>query len=493
MAFRHFSGYCARITLPLLLTVGCSIGGSTVRQACPVAAAPAIAQHQATSTSGSAQPLRRLPVQQASHRVETTEQTFETHSDGLFADEQELLLEELTDLVLARNASLQAMTFAWRSATERYPQAVALDDPVFQGMIAPGSVNAADVETGYQVGAAQKLPWFGKRSVRGSVAQADAAAMFHDLRDARLQLSQTTRAAYFEYYLIARQLEINRNNLELTRDFRETAQKKYENNQVTQQDVLQADVEYASTERRLLELDRMMRIAVARINTLLQRTPEQRLPAPPNSLSDSLSLPPVNLLRQLAVSQRPDLAALRARVASEQAAVALAEKQFYPDMELYGRYDTFWQPASTQGPLRGQVGVNVNMPIYRQKLNAGVNEAQFRLSQRQAEYSQKLVDVQYDVESAYAQVEEAQKAISLYREKLLPAAEQTVETTRANYDVGTTTFLNVLMAQQQLLIQREQYQQVLAAAESRRADLERAIGGDLPQSGNPEELPMPLP
>jgi cobalt-zinc-cadmium efflux system outer membrane protein len=240
-----------------------------------------------------------------------------------------------------------------------------------------------------------------------------------------------------------------------------------------------------------LELERMQRIAVARVNALLRRHPEEWLPPPPASLRESFTLPPPDFLRQLALSRRPDLAALRARVQSQQAAVALAEKQFYPDTEVYGRYDTFWQPASTQGPLRGQVGVNVNMPIYRKKLNAALCEVQFRLSQRQAEYGQKMIDVQFDVESAYAQVQEAQKAILLYREKLLPAAEQNVETTRANYDVGRTTFLNLLVAQQQLLVQREQYQQVVAAAESRRADLERAIGGDLPTEAARQELPKP--
>ena len=67
--------------------------------------------------------------------------------------------------------------------------------------------------------------------------------MFSDVRDARLQLIQTTRMAFFEFYLIARELEINRGNLQLTREFRDTARTKYENNLVTEQDVLQADVE----------------------------------------------------------------------------------------------------------------------------------------------------------------------------------------------------------------------------------------------------------
>jgi outer membrane protein TolC len=435
----------------------------------------------------------RLPaVQQVAH-LETTdpEVIAAPSSDGLFLGQTELSLQQLTDLVLSRNASLQAMTFAWQAAQQRYPQAIALDDPTFMGMAAPASFNSSTVSGAYVVGGSQKIPWFGKREARGDAAKADASAMFSDVRDARLQLIQTTRMAFFESYLIARELEINRGNLQLTREFRDLAQAKYENNLVTEQDVLQADVELATSERRLLELARMNRVATARLNTLLRRNPDEFLPPTPKQLPDVAAVPPAGLLRQMAIFQRPDLAAIAARARAEQAAVVLAMKQFYPDTEFYGRYDSFWQPAATQGDLRGQVGVNMNMPIYRGKLNAAVNEAQFRLSQRNAEYRQKVADVQFEVQSAYAQVSESQQAIELYRTSLLPVTEQSVATARENYDVGKTTFLNLLTAQQQLLMQREQYQQALAAYHSRVADLERAVGGPLPEvpPSEPSSLP----
>lgn len=510
MALVPRTGYCALWVLTGALTLGCR-----APQAGRSAAAPSISGRPVPTTSPQVAdaaarsaprpaaiaplppthpPLERNPITPVAHRAAVpVGAAAEAPDDGLFAGQGELPLDQLTELVLARNASLQAMTFAWQSATQRYPQAISLDDPIFMGMIAPASVNSSTVETGYQVGASQRLPWFGKRAAKGAVASADASAMFHDVRDARLQLAQSTRAAFFEYYLVARELEINRSNLDLTREFRRTAQSKYENNQVTEQDVLQADVELATTERRLLEFERMQRVAQARINALLRREPDQWLPPPPATLEEPPPLPPVMALRQIAVTQRPDLAAIGARVRSEQAAVELAHKQFFPDTELYGRYDSFWQPASTQGPLRGQVGVNVNMPVYRNKLKAAVSEAEFRLSQRQAEYSQKLADVQFDVESAYAQTVEAEQAIDLYRHKVLPATEQTVATTRANYDAGTTTFLNLLTAQQQLLRQREQFQQTLAAYQVRLAELERAIGGPLPEAYQPEPIATPLP
>jgi outer membrane protein, heavy metal efflux system len=413
--------------------------------------------------------------------------------DGLFAGQPELSIEQLTDFVFQRNASLEAMTLAWRAAQQRYPQAIALDDPTFMAMAAPASFSSNTTQSAYVLGGAQKLPWFGKRDARGAVAQADANAMFHDVQDARLQLEQSARMAFYEYYLVTREVELNRQNLELTREFRVTAQSKYENNLVTQQDVLQADLESATTERRLLELTRMRRIAAARINTLLRRTPDEWLPAPPRELATAVQLPAADLLRQMAVGQRPDLAAVGSRVRAEQAAVDLAMKQFYPDTEIYGKYDSFWQPAATQSPLRGQVGINMNVPIYRKKLNAAVCEAQFKLAQRQAEYRQKVADVQFEIESAYAQVLESQQSIEIYRAKLLPASENSVNTARSNYDVGKTTFLNLLSAQQQFLMQREQYQQALAAYNSRLADLERALGGPLPTRAQPDALPTPPP
>jgi outer membrane protein TolC len=179
-------------------------------------------------------------------------------------------------------------------------------------------------------------------------------------------------------------------------------------------------------------------------------------------------------------------------VREEEAAVGLAMKQYYPDAEVYGRYDTFWQPASTQGDLRGQVGVNVNMPIYRRKLHAAVCEAELRANQRRAEYRQKLVDVQYEVQAAYEQVVESRQAEQIYRDKLLPAAQQNLEVARTNYEVGKITFLNLLVAQQQLIAQRERYQQAMATYHSRMADLERVIAGPVPRVASAEEVQPPV-
>ena len=411
---------------------------------------------------------------------------------------EELSADELVANVVARNPNLQSLAAAWRAAVQRYPQAVSLEDPMFMGMIAPGSIGSDELSTGYTLQGSQKFPWFGKRAARGRRAQAGASAAYFDVANARLRLEEITLAAYYDYYLAQRQLDLNSQNLDVLRQFRSTAQSRYESNQVTQQDVLQADVELAGLERRQIELDRLQRVTRARINTLLRQDPTAPLPAPPQHLAVPITQLDELALQQRAASQRPDVAALRARVREQLAAVTLACKDYYPDVDVFGRYDAMWQ----EEPLRAAVGVNMNMPIYQRRLNAAVREAQANVAQRRAELDQLLLDVQYEVASAYDELEESRKLLELYDARLLPAAEQNVRAARDNYDVSKVTFFELANAQRQLISLHEEREQALAAYHARLAELNRAVGGSVsldaerdrdsresfpPPTANPEE------
>jgi outer membrane protein TolC len=400
--------------------------------------------------------------------------------------------EWLSAEIEALNPSLEAMVAAWQAAAQRYPQQVALDDPMLMGMIAPESAGSDVTETAYALQLNQKLPWFGKRRLRGAAADADADAAFQDAEDSRLQVRLAADLAFFEYFLASRLMEVNRDNTRIMQQFRDSAQEKYRNNQVTQQDVLQADLELADLSRRQLELERMQRVSIARINTLLRRWPDAPMPPPPASLDSPLRPADSNLLWQTALQQRPDLAALAWRVQSEEAALALAYKNYYPDFDVFGRYDTFWQPSSTQGPLRAQVGVAVNVPIYREKLRAAVCEAQFRVAQRRAEFEQRSREIQYEVVSAAQQVEESQKTVDLYARRLVPTAEQNVAAVGSNYVVTKATFLDLAQARRQLVMIYERQLEAIVAYHRRLSELNRIVGVlSLATTEDPGAMPDP--
>ena len=415
----------------------------------------------------------------AYHQIRSRE-TLPADSEAAVAQHEEVLsLEEFVAEVRAKHPSVQAMLAAWQAAAQRYPQVVSLDDPMFMMMTAPKSLSSSSVAEGaYALQFNQKIPGFGKRAAKGQMASEEAAAAGHDVGDIRLQLNLIATNAFLDYYLADRQRSLNAENRRLVEEFRETAHTKYQTNQVTQQDVLQADLEVAEFERRNLELQRMQRTALARLNTLLIRSPELPLPKPEPALSSLPLTTDAERLQQTALQQRPDLAALCHRVEVEEAALNLAWKQYHPDMDVFGRYDTFWQPSNTQGDLRGQVGVSLNLPVYRRKLNAAVCEAQFRVRQRRAEYQQRLLDVQYDVQSAIERIRESQQVLELYANKLLPAARQNLEAAQANYEVGKGTFQELIQAQRQLVMVREKLLESQVEYARRTGELKRAIGAE---------------
>jgi outer membrane protein TolC len=193
------------------------------------------------------------------------------------------------------------------------------------------------------------------------------------------------------------------------------------------------------------------------------------------------------LLHQFAIGQRPDLAAIGARVRAEQVAVQLANKEYMPDFEAGGRYDQFWDRVNQ----RGQLGINMNVPLYQQRRDAAVREANFRWSQRRAEYDQAVDDVRNEVQGAYARTEASRQVLELYNGRIVQAAQQNVEAARAGYEANNLGFLSLVEAQRQLIDVQMKQLDALADYHRRLAELQQALGGPMPQLPKMEEVPLP--
>jgi outer membrane protein TolC len=383
-------------------------------------------------------------------------------------------VEYVVAQVLAVNPDVRSASAAWRAAARRYPQEVALDDPMFGYLLGPASWGSNDVDDAYMVEVSQKIPWHGKRQLRGNKARAEASAAYHDVSEERLRIAEVARLAFYEYYLSHRQIDVLNESTQLLTDFREIAVGKYESSSVEQQDVLLVDVELAEQQRRLLELNRQEQVARARINTLLLTAPNATLPPPPVELPTEATLIPAEDLRGIAIAQRPELAAQAARIRAERYELSLACKEFYPDLEFVGRYDAFWQVP--EDDLRPMVGMNLNLPIYKDKRYAAVAEARARIAKEQADYDAKTVEIAYEVEQTYRRVEESQQTIKLYEEKILPTAHHSIDAARASYLAGKLDLLRLIESQRQLLNLRDEYYATVAEYHTRLAELERLVG-----------------
>jgi outer membrane protein TolC len=162
-------------------------------------------------------------------------------SVGKYPEPPTLDVEYVVAQALAVNPDIRSASAAWRAAARRYPQEVALDDPMFGYLLGPGSWGSDEVDDAYMVEISQKIPWHGKRQLRGNKARAEANAAFHDVAEERLRVAEVARLAFYEYYLAHRQIDVLNESTQLLTDFREIAVSKYESSSVEQQDVLLID------------------------------------------------------------------------------------------------------------------------------------------------------------------------------------------------------------------------------------------------------------
>lgn len=330
------------------------------------------------------------------------------------------------------------------AATARIKPAGALEDPMLSVSAAPRTFGSAMGSMG-DVEISQALPWWGTLDARTQVARAEAEAATHDGEALRLRVAALARGAFSDWVFVHRALDINAANQNVLGELRNIARVRYATGQAPQQDVLQADVARTMLRQQRFELERQRTVMQARMNALLDHTPQQAIPQPA-ALPDVMALPAEELLAERALAH-PQLRQLQAEESAAQAREHLEEKERYPKFGVSAGYNNMWsEPAQ-----RPMVGFSVTLPIDQEKYRAAIDAARAQARRSASALEDQRASVLADLSAAYASTREAAQSLALYHDELVPLARTTLEVSRSEYASGRGDFLNVLTAEQHRL------------------------------------------
>jgi outer membrane protein TolC len=407
------------------------------------------------------------------------------HSDGSASLSAPLTVEAFTDVVLAHNASLEAMRQSVVAATARVKPAGKLDDPMLSVSAAPRTFGTAGGPNG-DVEVSQSLPWWGTLDARKEMARAEAEAASQDFAALRLRLAALARGIFADWSYIQHALEINTANQSLLTELRNVARIRYTTGQAPQEDILQADVERAMLKQQRLEWERERTVVQARMNALLDRSPQTAIPEP-DTLPETIGLPTEERLAEHALGH-PSLEKLAAQQRAAQARQTLAQKERYPKFGVSAGYNNMWSDPA----FRPMVGLSFTVPLDQSKYRAQIDAARAEARRTASTLENERASVLADLSAAYAMVREKAQSLALYRDELVPLARSTLEVARTEYGTGRGDFLNVLTAERHRL----ETELGLARAQSEYyrdlAELDRASGGGL-LSPRPPDAPTPTP
>jgi len=390
--------------------------------------------------------------------------------DSLFAGST-LDLSALERAVMVRNPSLAAMRSAWQAMEARADRAGAWDDPRLTGMVAPRSLGSSDVDPGYSVEITQMVPLFGPRAAMGKASRAMARSMLEDYRAMRLEMLRAARGLYFQLFLLARSIEVNRELADLMAQFRRVALQKYSAGVVGQQDALQAELELAMLDHQIVSLGRTRGETQARLRALVHDETDRPFPDPPPELPH-IEHALADTTFRAAAQNRPEIRARQAAVEARRFEIAAAGRTRVPELMLLGRYDR----AMDAPEWRTMVGAGVTLPIWFGKNAAGVREAKQGLRQASEEALAVSDSIRAQVDIARERVRETSHELEIVETRVVPASERALASVRAGYEANRSDFLTLLTAERDLARARLDRYQSIAMVHVALADLERAIG-----------------
>jgi len=399
------------------------------------------------------------------------------------------LLRQYVGQALERNPSIEEVLARYRAALQRVPQVTALPDPVFGFSQAIRSVETrvGPQHNGFVL--SQAFPWFGKLDLRGKVAVEEAASWYQLYRARQREVISQLKRAFYELGYIDTAIQINEEERSLLEHYEGLAQTRYATGQGLQQAVIKIQAEITRVMDRLEILERQRVTLSANINTLMDRPPHDPVPG-----VERLSLPRVQLsleeLYALGERNRQELKAAQALIERSERSIDLAKKNYWPDfvvsaglVNVGDRGDPagIAQPPLDNGKNAFSLSVGINIPIWRDKYDAGVQEAAETLVAQRSSYANVLNEMEFSIRDQVIRLETLLEQVDLYENALIPQAEESLRSTEAAYETGQLGVLDLLDSERVLLnvrlVNARYYSDFLLAL----ANLERAVGVKFPE------------
>lgn len=396
---------------------------------------------------------------------------------------EDATLADYVALALERNPSIRRAIRSVQATGYRVPQVTSLEDPMLT--LLPPTDDMTQTAAGMmegQVGISQRIPFPGRLTRRGRVAEQEVRMALATLADVRIRTVTDVARAYYDYYVADVSIDITRVSERLLSQIRDVASARYRAGTASQQDVLRAEVELYRLTNELITLEQQRATAQARLDTLLDRPVDAPLPRPRPFDLEAVEWKLPEVMDQ-AVASNPQLVRLREQIGRDLESIRVAKLEYFPDLRAGFSYTFIGSgisPVAT-GDDNWSLPLGLNLPIWWQRLRAGVLEANARTLSSVEQLEEARNTIVFGLQDTLVKIDTEYRQAVLFRDLLVPRARQAVEVSTAAYRAGDLEFTALIDNWRNWLDFALAYHRALAGLEQRFADLQQLIGVRVPR------------
>jgi len=381
-----------------------------------------------------------------------------------------LTVQESVKVALLNNRDLQALLFEIGVSRADAVQAGLLSNPSLDALV---RFPVGGGSTASEAGLLMNFIEFWQIPARKRLAEDQLERTVLGIAHTATRVAARSKVAYFSAVAALAAHAVAEENHDTAREFLELTLARQEAGAATEVDVNAARSE---------SLEQEVRVRQARFDVFESKRQVALvlgLDVDPSGLElvDALLIAPdatleLENLLALSAAHRLDLQAAAKGVEVAQHALAL-ERRLFLRMAKAGV-----SVESQGGDTEFGPAVDLEIPVFDQN-QAQIAKAEYRLAQAQRRLESLHTQVAQQVRGAYERYALATDSAWLYRDRLLPLRQSSLELARDSFTEGKTGFLSVLEAQVRLLSARREYVERLEAVSRSFPELEAACGRPL--------------
>ncbi len=391
-------------------------------------------------------------------------------------------LNQLIKIAMQSNPDLKSKKLAWQSLIQQYPQAVALNDP---RITYSESINPIETRLGPQdrvLSLNQKIPFKGKLGLKGELVKKDISMAKVRYQKASRDLIVAIKKSFFELVYIKNAIHLSLQNKRVLERITHIATTGYAASASTLNDVAKAQSQYAQVSYDVQLLEELRTTEKTRLNTLLNRQPEQRFAINPYARVPAEFKHSLANLYQWA-DKNEELRIADFAVQKSALQTKLARYTSLPNFDFGVRYTQIGE-SDVQGLSRSgrdgvAVSIGMNLPINHGK-NKAIKE-QARLNQLKKIEEKKALQnsLRNSIKVNSFKLKNSQRLITLYGKKLIPQAKRTMQIAELQQRENKGSVAQYLETQSTTLNFQLAYQRAIADYWKNLAEMEKLTGRKL--------------
>jgi outer membrane protein, heavy metal efflux system len=335
-----------------------------------------------------------------------------------------------------------------------------------------GAQHGTNVAPTYNFSLSQEFEIAGQRDKRiGAATQAVEAATW-DMKAVEQTLAATVKTAFVHALISDERVTVAQQHVDAAHEFAEKLAGRKRPSDADRIDLNAAQIQEIRAQQELTAAEQTRATAQEALRHLVGLPLDQRVELETALERESQTLPASRELVDLALRQRPDLAALRHTQERADLQLALSNRELIPNVTVSGTFLRF----ESENFAGGDIGIPI--PIFRRK-TADVREATAERTHLGLEIQNLEREIEKQVLDAARTCRVAGDDLQAQGHDIVPKSEENYSLERSLYERGVVTVSEVIGIQIDLLTARRDYIDALETYNDALVELERVIGGDL--------------